>query len=134
MSNTLESIVREYSKALEERHLNAYLFLDFVESLISTKWTEQFPEDFIHCSTTDKEEYARTKGFAYRAYIQCLNSIDHLYICNPDYKVSDYWRREQEAKGLNGEELQRANQLRCLNDIANADNIKLWVIDNIGFG
>lgn len=63
--------------------------MKMVHDLITKKWHEQFPEDFIHCNTLDKDEYNSTKGFAYKTLISFLRAMDLSLTSNPDYKISD---------------------------------------------
>lgn len=98
-----------------------------VKNLIQQKWHEQFPDDFIHCTTTDKEVYNSTKGYAYNTYIDFIRNIDTALNCNhPEYKVTD---ADGYCLGL---DFQIKEQQKLLDDIKNCENIKLWCIDNIG--
>lgn len=100
--------------------------MKMVHDLITKKWEEQFPEDFIHCNTLDKDEYNSTKGFAYKTFVSFLRAMDLSLLSNPEYKISD-------ADGYElGLDVQIEAQERLLNDIENCDNIKMWCIDNIG--
>lgn len=102
------------------------VIMEMVRDLISKKWHEQFPEDFIHCNTLLKDVYDSTKGFAYVSYISFLNAMNRSLISNPDYKIND-------ADGFElGIDVQIEAQERLLNDIENCENIKIWCVDNIG--
>jgi hypothetical protein len=129
----IQDIKEQYSEILKTRHLRADEFNTFVKDLISAKWLEQFPKDFIHGNTTNKKEYMNTSGIASRCYAVCLNHASNVYFNNPKYKVTDYSHLVNDKQGLDGEEIQRKEQLNYLNDLADTNNIKVWVIDNIGF-
>lgn len=112
---------------MAERISNPVL-MKMVRDLISEKWHEQFPEDFVKCNTLDKEVYNSTKDFAYHTYIDFLNNIDRaLNTNNPDYQINDYV-----SYGPGGVEFQIQQQQKLLHDIRHCDNIKMWCIDNIG--
>jgi hypothetical protein len=101
-------------------------FLEKAKDAIIKKWHEQFPEDFICCDTTDKEIYRNCNKYPYKVYCLFLNSYQTLYD-GVNYKLSDYYRLTME----DGEIFQIKEQLRCLSDIENSNNIKAWIIDNI---
>jgi hypothetical protein len=98
-----------------------------VEKLIRRKWNEQFPDDFICVNTDDINVLRSVSKFAYRSYVLALNCLDNVILDNPRYRVTD-------GDGAQfGIEAQIEAQERLLNDIKTTDNIKMWVIDNVGF-
>lgn len=102
------------------------VIMEKIRKLISKKWLEQFPNDFIHCNTLDRDVYKSTKGFAYNTFVSFMRAIHISLMSNPEYKIND-------IDGLElGIESQIEAQERLLNDIENCENIKMWCIDNIG--
>lgn len=107
--------------------MNMYELEAEVEKLIRRKWNEQFPDDFICVNTDDINVLRSVSKFAYRSYILALNCLDNVILDNPKYKVTD-------GDGAQyGIEAQIEAQERLLHDIKTTDNIKMWVIDNVGF-
>lgn len=99
---------------------NSTDFEKLIKNVIRQRWENEYPNDFIVCTTRDLSERANANHAPYTWYNKVLNG--HL----PDNITT----KIQRVDFVNPE---KAIQMRIeiYNSLMNATNLKLWCIENI---